>query len=80
MSNVKQLQVKGAALNAPLSLRILADQIESGEIEAASVFVVWQDENKSFIDARLFGRDMSISEGMGLLLFAANSLYQSRNP
>ena len=78
--SVRTLEVKGAALNAPLSLRILADQIERGEVSAASVFVVWQDNEKTFIDARLFGKDMSVSEAMGLLLFAANSLYQSRNP
>ena len=76
MGKVRTLQVKDAALNIPLSLRILADQIERGEVEASSLFVVWKQPG--YIDVRLFGEDMDISAGMGIFNWAANSLFENR--
>lgn len=52
--------------NVPEALRLLAQKIESGQIEAKRVVVVLED-NESAIDYRAFGEDFTRAHAVGVL-------------
>ncbi|AMW36180.1 hypothetical protein [Xanthomonas phage XAJ2] len=78
MNRVKTLTPKLNLDNVPICLRKLADEIESGDVDAETVLIVYRSKAEQRVSYGHYGEDMPVSECIGLLEYAKLLMFEER--